>query len=243
MPERLARALLAEIASGNYVPNRKFISHREIMKKWRVSTPTAAKALRLLVGRRVVEVRDRSGHYLTPDFRERALVGLNQSKGYSSTPLPSRSNWQARVSSSLRQADQIRRIAVIIVLSEETSPGATDHVTGVSDFASCHTARGIFNEANRLGVAVDFFVDKGEPGVEQRIVQQIIHSNAQGAIIVRRIFSAKIANLASMLRGVIGQGPMLRGDWGDGRFFRDRHRRSPWLVPHDPESPSTLPSE
>lgn len=49
LPERFARAFLAEMVSGNYRPGMRFLSHRKIMKQWKISTPTANKALDRLV--------------------------------------------------------------------------------------------------------------------------------------------------------------------------------------------------
>ena len=79
--DRLFGALLVEMASGHYAEGERFLSHRRIMRQWRVAAATANRALELLRAVNVVRVRDRSGHYLPEGFRERALLALHRTDG------------------------------------------------------------------------------------------------------------------------------------------------------------------
>ncbi|HEV8336069.1 MAG TPA: GntR family transcriptional regulator [Candidatus Polarisedimenticolia bacterium] len=61
---RISRELLAEIAAGKYRPPERLPSEAELVERFRVSRPTAARALRDLVDQGLIERRVGSGTFL-----------------------------------------------------------------------------------------------------------------------------------------------------------------------------------
>jgi len=196
LPERVAVALLVEMASGNYLPNERFLSHRDVKRFWRVSSPTATTSLQKLVEWGIIKSRDRSGHYLVPDFRRMALARLN---AVHSIAMPRKPDWQTKVHSADRPENSLKRIALVMMPQGAERTGKSDTLSPqISCMATSYTARAIFREAERSGVMVDFYMDDGKEECHEWIVKQITSTNAQGAVIIRRILSTRVAPMASM---------------------------------------------
>lgn len=197
LAERVAIALLLEMASGNYEAGMRFFSNRQIMKHWRVSCPIASQAQRLLLTWKVLRRRERSGYYLLPEFRQRALALVNKNP---SMPLPQQPHLQNKIY-SLRKDIAGKRIAVVLVLDENLRSAKYKNIPqGIACAATTTTARIIFDEARQKGVTVDFYLDDGEEATHHRILSLIMGSSSLvGAILVRRIFSSGVASIASKL--------------------------------------------
>ncbi len=201
LPERLAVALLSEIASGHYSERTSFLSRREIMRQWKVSSPTATQSLRILTGWDILSANARSGHHFRPDFLQRALLRLNQTQ---LSPLPGQPTWDDRARNLRRQETTLQRIAVVSIGDRlTTGPLSKRHSAKSPEMARSIPIRipsqSIFSEANEAGVAVDFYLDNGEATTGEQIVRDLIAARMQGVIILRRLLAASVAPIAEPL--------------------------------------------
>lgn len=202
LPERVALALLAEMASGHYQPGTRFLSHREVKRTWKVSSPTATLSLKRLVDWGILEPRDRSGHYLSGDFRKRALLLLNEN---SSPPLPRKLRWQNKVYKTLHEDAVLQRIAVLILIPGRAARPTRDDalkewIGRHTDIGAAHSTRSLFNEAREHGVIVDFFASHDGASASEKIVAQIVASRAQGVILINRTSASCFTSFYEALR-------------------------------------------
>lgn len=196
LPERLAVALLAEISSGHYRANKRFLSRREIMRQWKVSSPTATQGLRLLEEWGILHARDRSGHHLEPRFLQKALLRINQSR---LTPLRGHPQLEHKARALLNQEGTFRRIAVVSV-SDVPNPGAGKFYEDMPEMPMALpirlAAKVIFSEAKEAGVTVHFYYDDGRAETRRIIVREMERSRVQGVIILRRLLADPVRALA-----------------------------------------------
>lgn len=200
LPDRVAISLLAEMANGNWTPGMRFLSHRQIKRYWHVSTPTTCKSLQKLIEWGLLDLRDRSGHYLVDDFRSKALRRLN-STPY--PPLPRHPGWQSKIWTAESPGGRVRRIAVVLVLDDiqisallpRDPKGAPEGLERC--IATTASAQGILRAARNTKTVIDFYADNGNETVRKSIISQIVASKAQGVIIVRRVLETGIASLAN----------------------------------------------
>lgn len=202
LPLRLAVALLHEIASGQHAPSPRFLSRREIMRQWEVSSPSATGSLKLLVQWGILTPHDRSGHRLTPDFRRRALLRLDELR---LEPLAGRPDWRNRARAILRDSTPFRAIAVVSLVGDPSPEGVNACVSAPAipavplEVAIKLPAQAIFTLAREQGVSVDFYMHDGGEASAREIVRSIRRSGTQGLIILRRRFATSLAPLARPL--------------------------------------------
>lgn len=202
LPLRLACALLHEIASGQHDEAARFLSRREIMRQWEVSSPTASAALALLAKWQVLRARDRSGHRFTRDARRRALLRLHRT---SLAPLAGRPAWTARARALSHGHAPLRHIAVVSLVpppAPRSTRDDADHAPLAAvpiEPAVRLPARAIFAAARKAGVLVDFHLHDGSADAAREIARGLLRSGAQGLIILRRRFATPVAPLAAPL--------------------------------------------
>ena len=198
LAERLAIALLSEIASGHYSNKRSFLSRREIMRLWKVSSPTATKSLRLLEQWNILRAHSRSGQHFCPRYLQTALLQLNKTQ---LAPLPGHLSWEARARMLRTVESKLERIAVISIC--EAHPHRTGRKSGIPEKSlsiPIHIpSQVIFNKAHQVGVSVDFYIDNGTDEVRQQIIHSLIGSGIQGVILLRRLLASPVAPLADPL--------------------------------------------
>ncbi len=185
---RLFGALLVELASGNYAEGARFLSHRRIMRQWRVAADTANGALALLRGADVLRVRDRSGHYLPEGFRERAFLALHRTADLATETTPLQQHGVGmKILLKEREGAQPTRVAAILVLQGDRRlrNEDCDALLAICE-ASSLTARGIFLEAEEHGVGVDFFLCDGSEKSVRRTLARVVHSEPDGVMIITR---------------------------------------------------------
>ncbi len=199
LADKVATALLVEMSNGNWTAGMRFLSHRQIRRYWRVSTPITAQSLSKLVAMGLLESRDRSGHYLCRGFRQRALRLLNES---ACEPQPRQAGWKTKLWSSTEDADRPKRIAVILTHTSNNYSGELSHsesasVMGVElCIASAASIRGLLQAASESNCNVSLYADNGNLDVREKIITQIASSSVQGVIIVRRTLESGVASLA-----------------------------------------------
>lgn len=205
VPIRLFYALLFEMVSGNYLPGGRFLSHRRIMKYWKVSTPSANKALAMLKEYGVVVAATRSGHYLPDGFRQRALALLSaKQSGFQTGPERRESQLRARLIAS-RQSDasleQQRKITVLMVggIHAGALAEAPENFEGGIDIAASLVSRSIFVAAGKAGYGVEFLVSPGTPEADEAVLARIRKSGTSGVILIRRQAGYRAAKLADAL--------------------------------------------
>ncbi|MBC2595719.1 substrate-binding domain-containing protein [Ruficoccus amylovorans] len=199
LPERLAIALLIEIASGNYHPDTRFLSRREIMHHWKVSSPTATQSLSLLAEWGILSACGRSGHYLEKHFMRKALLRIKKSHA---EPLPGRPQWENKVRASMQPDSRLRRIAVIVVSdcsAPETDNPAPDGIPGHLPSVTRAVCAGIFEEMEAEGATADFYFDDGLDETRERVVRDIERARPQGVIVVRRLLSTAVSPVVQPL--------------------------------------------
>jgi len=200
LPERLAVALLSEIASGHYSNKRSFLSRRKIMKLWKVSSPTATKSLDILREWDILSARSRSGQHFQPHYLRTALLHLNKTQ---LAPLPGQLSWTAKARRLRKENEEsLQRISVVSICDdlEQSSPDRHKWSPAASRSVPIRIpSQVIFNKANKAGVAVDFYLDNGAPGASEEIVRALIESRMQGVIILRRLLASPVAPMAKPL--------------------------------------------
>ncbi len=200
LPERLAVALLSEIASGHYSNKKSFLSRREIMKLWKVSSPTATRSLHILKEWDILSARSRSGQHFQPHYLQTALLHLNKTQ---LAPLPGQLSWEAKARNLRKQKEEsLQRIAVVSICDDVKQPTTGRHQRIPEMALSIPIripAQVIFNRANKAGVAVDFYLDDGTPRTGEKIVESLIQSRMQGVILLRRLLASPVAPLAKPL--------------------------------------------
>jgi len=182
--ERLARALLVEMASGVYREGDRFLSLREIRRLWDVSEPTARSSLAVLEEAELLRPVPRSGFRLNPGFQKQALLLLHQSPEIS---LPPASNWRNKRWRLLRseKTSSQRRIG-LIVEDQLKDPVRRRN----SDLAALESMRTFFQEANRDDSDVRYFYQDGTGKREAFILNEIASAGLDAVVVFRR-FEAK----------------------------------------------------
>lgn len=110
--QKLLSGLLLELANESYSKNEKFLSRRKICALWSVSAPTAESALDTLCQIGLLEVRLRSGFYVTHGARRRALQLLNAQK--ETVSLGRKDLWARKRSLLLNERPTHRRTLAMI---------------------------------------------------------------------------------------------------------------------------------
>lgn len=190
--DRLFGALLVEMVSGHYMEGERFLSHRRIMRQWRVAAETANLALGRLRAEHVVEVKDRSGHYLPEGFRERALRVLHGADELADAPTPLQQHRLGmKVLLNWRTGRPVKSVAVVLVLtSGDGRLRPEDHdVTLARCAASSLTAKGIFLEAECLRVSINFFLCNGSSVSGERTLGRVLNTRPDGVILIKRMAS------------------------------------------------------
>ncbi len=204
--DRLFGALLTEISSGQYAEGGRFMSHRRIMRQWRVAADTANSALFRLTEEGILVVRERSGHYLANRFRERALLALHRTESPNTDFSPLRQHTlRMKMLLQGRTGYRMKRVAAVLILRGDHQPNQ-----GMNDpslarcIASSLTARGIFLEAEQRRVAVDFFLCNGTPDSERHTLSRVLNSRPDGVMIINRKppFQSKLLGESLLLRGI-----------------------------------------
>lgn len=204
LPQRLASALLIELASGNYRDGERFLSIRKIIHIWRVSYQTATRALEQLKEWELLTSTDRSGHYLQKGFRQKALLLLESSQQIA---LPPPQNWVDKARDLLHGKEPLNHIAVVIqcdVAPDSTEARPDVLLQSLSRYYFTRSAQAIFRLATKDKITVNFYVDDSTPGSWQRIVKSIKSNSPQGVIILQRLLKADITTIARPLlnRGI-----------------------------------------
>jgi len=251
--DRLFGALLVEMASGHYAEGGRFLSHRRIMRQWRVAAATANRALELLRAVNVVRVRDRSGHYLPEGFRERALLALHRTDGPETGVAPLQHHRLGmKVLLQGRTGHPMKRVAAVLVLRGDRRLRHEDCDDALARCAaSSLTARGIFLEAEERRVAVDFFLCNGSSDSERRTLARVLNARPDGVMIIKRMapFQTKTLGEALLQRGIpvvvlYGEGEgsdmvsvnfnnVAMGATAAETFLRNGHRRLGVLLHRD----------
>lgn len=200
--ERLYSALLTEVVSGSYTAGMRFLSNRLIMTQWRVSAKTTRQALEMLRKSRVLRTVEKSGHYLTPKFRYNALQALREVTGdLQVEPSPQqRVSWRMSVASAAREQKELTRIAIIAIRRRglRLKKGQPEDLF-VNDIASRLTVEGITQAANAAGVQTTIHLDNGSYERTQKLIQEVLATRPQGVIIIRRVVSCRVAQIANAL--------------------------------------------
>ena len=205
--DRLFGALLVEMVSGHYMEGERFLSHRRIMRQWRVAAGTANLALRRLRTENVLGVKDRSGHYLPEGFRERALRVLHGADELAdaSTPLQQH-RLSMKVLLNWRTGCPVKSVAVVLVLMRgdgRLRPEEHD-ATLARCAASSLTAKGIFLEAECLRVPIHFFLCNGTSASGERTLGRVLNARPDGVILIKRMASFREETLGKsfLQRGI-----------------------------------------
>ena len=201
--QRLFRALLFEMASGNHHSDQRFLSHRLIMRNWRVSATTANLALALLAESELVRVADRSGHYLVPDFRERALALLaKDSLAPSPTPIVKGRDLRGRLI-GIKGTDNASTMRIgVLLLTTATLPKMnprTPSRMASLDVAAASTARGIYVLAEGNDNQIDFVACRATEEDKARAFHRLSRTAPDGVVVVCRITDHQIAMTAEAL--------------------------------------------
>ncbi len=200
--QRLFRALLFEMASGNHRPEQRFLSHRIIMRNWRVSATTAKLALGLLYQYELVDVADRSGHYLAHDFRERALALLaKDSPNPNPTPIVKGRDLRGRLIGTKETADTKTMRIGVLLLTPLTLPKINPRTPGRMDLdvAAASTARGIYVLGEENENQIDFVACRATEEDKERALHRLSRTAPDGVVVVCRISGHQIAMTAEAL--------------------------------------------
>ncbi len=185
--DRLFGALLVEMVSGHYAEGARFLSHRQVMRQWRVSATTATNALERLKAAGILKVRDRSGHYLPEAFRELALCALHSNNTLADpTPLK-RHRLGMKILLQHREGRPMNSVAVILALHGDGYLLDQNYEGVLAPCAaSALTSKGIFLEAEEHRVIVNFFLCDGTPESESHTLNRVLQSRPDGVILVKR---------------------------------------------------------
>lgn len=183
---KLTKALLNELASGVYHEGARFLSNRKICQHWKVSQPTAASSLSWLAEKGLLEVRQRSGVYVTARSRTEALRLLYGKGGHSLSPQP---DWELkRLGLRAPRVAADRKISVILsgmdVTLESSSQMPSPEV--VSELV-VSSAQALVREASRRKYSVEFLIDNGRPDRREIMVRNILAERPEGVIAFRRL--------------------------------------------------------
>jgi DNA-binding LacI/PurR family transcriptional regulator/DNA-binding transcriptional regulator YhcF (GntR family) len=200
--QRLFRALLFEMASGNYHPDQRFLSHRLIMRNWRVSATTANLALALLAHFNLVRVADRSGHYLVPDFREKALALLGKdNQELNPTPIVKGRDLRGRlIGTKGTESMNTMRIGVLLLTTAalpKNNPRTPARMA--LDVAAASTARGIYVLAEESNNQIDFVACRSTEEDKAFASNRLSRTAPDGVVVVCRIPNHQIAMTAEAL--------------------------------------------
>ncbi|HWL52329.1 MAG TPA: substrate-binding domain-containing protein [Chthoniobacteraceae bacterium] len=190
--QKLTYSLLLEIASGAWRERRRFLSNREICKRWAVANVTATRSLKALKEMGLLQPVDRSGYLLDTDAQERALLDLHR---HPSVWLPPRQGWSQRSLSMLNRAAKERAFAVIL-----EHPGTL--LKMVNDMpllppgSGLSCVKGFFQAAAEQKIAVHFYTDNGTAQSHSLIGNALQKAKPAAVAVFRRTHYYPTSSLA-----------------------------------------------
>lgn len=206
LPDRLAQALLIELASGSYHEGKRFLSRRTIMKQWKVSSLTATRALEKLTKSGLLKITDRSGNTLEKGFRKKTMILLQENQ---TLPLPAKGSWEFKARAIISGEKPLRSIAVVLLHEDYSSVRAdTDYypadkigvcLKAFSPLAFTETIRSIFRSTSDLNISVDFYISNGSEVSTDEVLNNIVINQNQGVIILKRLRNLSVSSIAQPL--------------------------------------------
>ncbi len=166
--ERLTRTLLEEMASGSWRDGQRFLSVRDITRRWHVSQPTVRSSLRTLEGLGLLAATPRSGTFLQRDFQQKAQVLLRRNRTPSVRP-PLHLEQKARLLKGVRGGK------IALLLETKSSPAQEEYTELPSGLGTSvrECAEAFVEEGRKHHFKVHFFLyDGSEPNgawVRQRL--------------------------------------------------------------------------
>lgn len=182
--DQLTKALLLEMGSGAYQERDRFLSYRKVCKLFGVSLPTAKTAFGRLLDEGLLKVEDRSGIYLQPHFRQKALFLLKKldEVGHCDPLLPPL-KWRYRWASFSASAST-RPLVAVFPFSASRRPiffrEPPPFLSGVLNFC----AKGFYAEARRKETPILFATQRlSHPGYDANLlVERCVKLNAGGVV-------------------------------------------------------------
>lgn len=181
---QLAHSLIKELASGMFQPGTRFYSNRTVCRLWQVSQPTAKSAFQLLLENNLLEVRNRSGYYVTERTQANALLLLNMQDFHS---LPAPETWKEKSKRlSISPPSRPYRIGVILPPIHKT----TSKSVNLSELDNLYLfppeTRSLFSELLNRNCKVSFFIDDRSEKSREYILSLTRRERLHGIIAIRR---------------------------------------------------------
>ena len=186
--DQLIQALLLEMGSGAYHEGDRFFSYRKICQLFGISLPTARSAFDFLIRENLLQPQDRSGLYLQPGFRQKALFLYHKAEEIPPLAAPQRWSHRRFQLASPEPAEQ-RPFVAFFPLQSASSPMFFKKVPSFMGrhFASC--AKGFLNMAaqTEARALIVFCRTRSYEGVEE-VVRQCLRFNARGVAFFDRSY-------------------------------------------------------
>ncbi len=195
---RLSEALLLELATGFYPEGARFLSLREIAKRYAVSKPTAAMAHHELLKHELVQMSDRSGCYVCRGAREKALLLLRHGPGLAA-PLPR--SWKAKKQRLVGRPLEMSKILIVYMTH------AFGHLplTGTGHLPTqLRSAIGCSEAARRRGVELEYALHDGSAKRHEVVVRALESDGISGLLVIE--LAALKGSLDRLVRLAVGRG-------------------------------------
>lgn len=181
---RLAHSLVKELASGVFQPGTRFYSNRTVCRLWQVSEPTAKSAFHLLLDIELLEVRNRSGYYVTERTQRDAMLLLHQEDFHS---LPTPETWKERSKKlSLLAPSGAYRIGVILPPIRIHGLKSDNRAKLDNLYNFPPETHSLFTELFKRNCKVNFFIDDSSDENREHIISLMKQEHLHGIIAIRR---------------------------------------------------------
>ncbi len=137
------------MGSGVYHERDRFFSYRQICQLFGVSLPTTRSAVDFLVRENLLQAEDRSGLYLQPGFRQRALYFYHKAQEIPPLAAPRRWSHRRYKLLSLESADQ-RPFIAFFPLQAASSPMFFKGIPSFMEWKAACCAKGFFDKSRQI---------------------------------------------------------------------------------------------
>lgn len=191
-PDRLCLALLTEMISGNYSAGDRFLSHRIIRRHWRVADITVMRTITMLRKYRILKTVERSGNYLSANFRHLALLAIADYHAKKAvSPLPLRlHDWRKSILARETLPTRTDTIAIVLIAPIDIYIDPKEgHAAGYTCAATAQAIEAIQRSSRHAGISTNIYHCNGSTESKAACLRLIKSSHCLGAIVICRILS------------------------------------------------------
>ncbi len=206
--DRIFNALLLELSSGYYLPGKRFLSLRQVTKKFGISKPTAMQAMDRLKAEGFLSPKARSGFLVTPGAASKAMLLL---RNQTASSIPAPRSWMTTRSRILQKIQPPPKQIAIIYCANP--PGKKVHFPQQFPNPSLRCSQGCMQAAAERHVSITFSIYDGTPQQHENLKKMLTAKSFSGLLIIQR--SSNLPDLPQLVTPLLKKGISVVTTFGD----------------------------